>query len=363
MKRIVRILVLLGFIAGGAFGYKLYLDDQIHSISFVTNEGNEINDIQVTYKDNIPELEIPVREGYFFAGWYTDSSKSELFNINVMPDEDITLFADWGSEDIIYTLFQGEYIVSAGTQMPVNVIIPKLYNGISVTKIAYQGFAFQQALASIYIPNTITEMGEGAFSNSSSLATVIFEEGSQVPSIPNNAFLMNYSLREIEIPASVVSIGTQAFYGSSLTSIIFEENSNLESIGSSAFFQLGGLNNIEFPKSLREIGYFAFAMCNTLETITFEENSQLESIGEAAFGGVSITSITFPTHLVTIGPSAFISTKLQVVSIPISVEIIGDNAFLGQYLTAIYAEAAAKPDGWSGNWNSTGVYVEWGSEE
>lgn len=43
------------------------------------------------------------RPGYEFAGWYTDAGFSTKFNSNVMPSENLTLYAKW--EALSYTVF------------------------------------------------------------------------------------------------------------------------------------------------------------------------------------------------------------------------------------------------------------------
>ena len=92
------------------------------------------------------------------------------------------------------------------------------------------------------IPNTVTSIGDGAYLYS--------------------------SLTSIEIPSGVTSIGNYAFSGSSsLTSIEFEENSQLTSIGNWAFSYCSSLTSIEIPSGVTSIGGYAFAYCSLLTSI------------------------------------------------------------------------------------------------
>jgi hypothetical protein len=98
----------------------------------------------------------------------------------------------------------------------------------------------------IEIPASVESIGEGAFSLCYNLTTVTFEEGSQLKSIGDDAFsgappfsgmTSQTPITSITIPASVETIGENAFSNcTSLTSVIFEEGSQLKSIGKGAFF-------------------------------------------------------------------------------------------------------------------------------
>ena len=67
----------------------------IYTISFNTNGGNGISAIDIAYNGEIPNLPTPVKEGYRFLGWYSDSSLTEEFNMTNMPAENITIYAKW----------------------------------------------------------------------------------------------------------------------------------------------------------------------------------------------------------------------------------------------------------------------------
>ena len=66
------------------------------TVSFDTRGGNEIPDVTVNVGELITEPDVPVREGYEFAGWYTDDSLSFKWRFDVDEVEgDMTLYAGW----------------------------------------------------------------------------------------------------------------------------------------------------------------------------------------------------------------------------------------------------------------------------
>ena len=111
------------------------------------------------------------------------------------------------------------------------------------------------------------------------------------------------SLTEINLPASLTSIGESAFYDcSSLTEIHLP--ANLTSIGEHAFNGCSSLTGIHLPDNLTSIGESAFYDCSSLTEIHLPAN--LTSIRESVFNGCSsLTEIHLPASLTSIGGAAF----------------------------------------------------------
>ena len=204
-----------------------------------------------------------------------------------------------------------------------------------VTSIGYSAFTECSSLTSIEIPSGVTSIGNYAFSYCSSLTSIDFGENSQLTFIGNRAFSGCSSLTSIEIPSGVTSIIGELYGGtfsecSSLTSVTFGENSQLTSIGYYAFSYCSSLTSIELPSGVTYIGEAAFEGCSSLTSIDFGENSQLTSIGAWAFSGCSsLTSIEIPSGITSIGNSAF-SYCDNLTSISCHAESVpetGSNAF------------------------------------
>ncbi|MDA1202772.1 MAG: leucine-rich repeat protein [Verrucomicrobia bacterium] len=79
----------------------------------------------------------------------------------------------------------------------------------SVTRIGQNAFTSCTSLASITMPESVTSIGDWAFSSCSALTGVVIPNN--VTSIGVQAFVECYSLTSISIPSSVISIGGDAF--------------------------------------------------------------------------------------------------------------------------------------------------------
>ena len=198
--------------------------------------------------------------------------------------------------------------------------------GSQLKTIGHNAYYECTSLTSIEIPASVETIGNTAFSDCSSLATVTFEKGSRLKTIGNNAYYRCTSLTSIEIPASVETIEKKAFmHCSSLATVTFEKGSQLKTIAGDsydgAFSDCSSLTSIEIPASVETIGKEAFKRCSSLATVTFEKGSQLKIIG----GGYSSSS-HFGTYSDYYG--AFSDcTALTSIEIPASVETIEATAF------------------------------------
>ena len=124
-----------------------------------------------------------------------------------------------------------------------------------VTEIANQGFASTR-YTKITVPETVTKIGNAAFSFCIGLETVEFAEGIKLESLNHGLFGESSKLKEIKIPDSVKAIGPLAFSGCEQLSKV--EMSSVEIIGSRAFENCTALEGIVLPSTLTAIGSLAF---------------------------------------------------------------------------------------------------------
>lgn len=66
-----------------------------HTVTFETNGGSKISPVEVFDKHKVVLPKAPTKDGYTFAGWYTDEALTIPFNADTVITKDITLYAKW----------------------------------------------------------------------------------------------------------------------------------------------------------------------------------------------------------------------------------------------------------------------------
>ena len=235
-----------------------------------------------------------------------------------------------------------------------NTVIPN-----TITAIGDYAFSGCSTLPAINIPDGVTSIGDYAFRGCTSMRSAHIPQG--VNSIGASAFFECTALNSVEIPSTVESIGGYAFercpalYSMSVQSgnptydsrdscnAIIETATNtlmagcmnthipptVTTIGENAFSGCFMLTGLSIPKSVTAIGHYAFTGCTSLSSITIPNT--VTFIGEAAFSGCSaLTSLDIPNSVTSIGQAAFVGcSSLESIRLPKSVTTIGDNEFLG----------------------------------
>ena len=180
------------------------------------------------------------------------------------------------------------------------------------------------SLSCIVIPNSVTYIGDDAFSMTALSSVVI---PNSVTSIGKGTFWNCTFLSSIVIPNSVTSIEKQAFDGcTSLSSIVIPDS--VTDIGESAFSSCTSLSGIVIPNSVKSIGYRMFSSCTSLSSIVIPNS--VTSIEDSAFWDcTSLFSIIIPDSVTSIGSCAFSNcSSLSNIVIPASVTNMDGNPFL-----------------------------------
>lgn len=191
----------------------------------------------------------------------------------------------------------------------------------SYTAIVFKGAEAGTEAAALKIEDG-TASTNSAFASMTLLASVKFEEGSNVTEIGAYAFAGKSALiGELVIPATVTRIGKAAFYQCKFTSITFDgvaegtaaaltiedgdgtttgafasctaaqtvtfkDGSNVVKIGKYAFSGCTGLQTIEFSEKTSSVGDYAFNSCSGLSQVNFSSGDEME-FGESVFNGCS----------------------------------------------------------------------------
>lgn len=190
-------------------------------------------------------------------------------------------------------------------------------------------------VSSVFIPATVTSIGRFAFRCCKFLATVTFAEGSQLKSIGGSAFYgtehAHPRFKEIKIPDSVETIGTNAFHNcQDLESITLP--ASLKTIESSAFSSCCNLSKIKLPVSLTTIENSVFDGCRSLETVFYDGSlarwSQINT--SKGFLGVSHPSLVMNDYT-----AQFISVKDDPFAEPIPKKTVTITKYTGKESTVI----------------------------
>lgn len=204
----------------------------------------------------------------------------------------------------------------------------------SVTAIGDYAFAGSH-VTSLTIPATVTEIGASAFADSD-LSEIIFESATSrsraggaeagLTAIPDSAFAGS-KLAVVTVPASVKSIGANAFANSNLTTITFLGNA-VESIGDGAFTGCTRLTEILLPDGVSTMGESVFQDCTALTTVTLPS---VKTLGEYTFFGcTALTTVRFGENAETTGDFTFYRCEaLTDVTLGKATTQIGEDVFFG----------------------------------
>ena len=208
------------------------------------------------------------------------------------------------------------------------------YNGIDyrVTSLAKKSFKGRDDLTYLFIPSSITSIGEEAFMDCGSnievniesleaWCEIAFEDKHSCPLSSAKAFKINdVEVKSLTIPNSVTSIPYFAFYQCrSITSLTIP--SSVTSIGSSAFEDCTGLGSVSLSKGLISIGGSAFEGCISLPAITIP--STVTTILINAFQGCSNLNdiISMVQKPFAIKESVFSTYSTAILTVPYGTKI------------------------------------------
>ena len=151
--------------------------------------------------------------------------------------------------------------------------------GNSVTSIGHRAFYCCGVLTSVTIPNSVTSIGAQAFESCKGLTSInVTEDNLNYASIDGVLYSKDKNTLitcpqgktgSVTIPNSVTIIGEEAFSCcEGLTSVTIPNS--VTSIGNEAFENCTGLTSVTIPSSVTSIGNSVFSNCYRLKSMTVE---------------------------------------------------------------------------------------------
>lgn len=197
---------------------------------------------------------------------------------------------------------------------------------MSVKSIGAYAFT-KTACTDFFLPDRVTEIGEGAFESCNNFRTLNLPR--DLKKIGPRAFKGCLLSGNLDIAYNVTEIGDYAFSGcTSLTKLSL--TSSLQKIGANAFSGCKNLNcELAIPSTVTEIGDGAFKDCSYLSgTLTLPAN--LKKIGSKTFQNCnSFTgTLVIPNSVTEIGQEAFSDcSRITGLSLPNNLRKIEFGAF------------------------------------
>lgn len=384
-------------------------DDGKIKVTFKNYDGkvlftDYINDGEnAVYEGDTPLKAEDEKYAYKFIGW-----NKPLDNISSNCEIIAQYKIDYNIDlDFVLDELTNTYTVSKYKGKSNQIYIPDYYHQLPVTKIEKSAFSNKTEINEVTLGSKITNIGNFAFSNCSSLlnlyydgtienwCNVVFESAFSNPMYYAKYFYLldennNYNeVSEVVIPDSLSKIGNYQFYGFfNLSSIVI--TSTIESIGWDAFvncnklYEIYNLSKIDIQKGLSGLNYFLvihesldeqsiiiddglfkyvnlednyylISYLGKEENIVLNDNINGHSYGiyDYTFSGLDyVKSIKISSTTSSFGWWCFKNCEsLEYIVIPESVKKIGNYAFYGCYKLNIYCEVEDALDSWDINWN------------
>ncbi|MDR0920166.1 MAG: leucine-rich repeat protein [Oscillospiraceae bacterium] len=240
-------------------------------------------------------------------------------------------FVPFTAEDLEYTIVNG--VITDYNDTATDLTIPSMIQGQNIVGIGIGAFYHKDTLRTVEIPDGVKTIGELAFANCTNLTEVTFGENSKLETIEYEAFYST-KISKITIPEGVTSIGDRAFYSTSFSKVVFLNS------GETTF----GANVIPTSHQLTIYGYAGSAVETyvkdtvndlTVTFVPFGANDSDYTIVDGVITGYSgtATDLVIPDtiqgqEIVGIGNAAFYNNDdIISVEIPKSVLVIESNAF------------------------------------
>ena len=130
-----------------------------YTISFESNGGTSVSAITQNYATSVTAPEAPSKNGYTFAGWYSNASLTSKYTFSTMPAEDITLYAKWDLAN-----YNIAYNLNGGTNNSGNPATYTITSATITLKVPTKnGYSFAGWYTDAECTEAITEITSGSY--------------------------------------------------------------------------------------------------------------------------------------------------------------------------------------------------------
>ncbi len=214
-------------------------------------------------------------------------------------------------------------VIGLGVCLDKDLVIPDTHEGKPVVRIAKEAFCDRSDLTGVYIPDSVTEIGEKTFKGCYGLTTVRLPAG--LRRIEEETFKSCSRLEDPQLPQTLEYIGDFAFDAcNALYNITLPDT--LTELGRWAFYGCQSLHAIRIPGSLQNIGNNVFGGCTALVDVQIEEG--VPYIGNTMFGGCSsLTTLVLPSTITRLDAYAFAVSGIRDITLNAGIWSIDTSAF------------------------------------
>lgn len=304
-------------------------------------------------------LPTPKLAGWTFKGWYSDEKfKRKVVSTTIVNKDSYTLYAKWEKAKKTELVYQGEdsdFVIEDGVLKKYQGNEPVVIIPDTVKEIGYGAFKGNKTLLKVFMPDSVEKMENAVFNECENLMEIRFSHN--LKEIPAHTCSNCFALEKVIIPEGVTNIGDGAFTSGnvpmSYSEIKFPKT--LKSIEREAFSNNDSVTEISLPDGLESIGTYAFAVNTSLVKVSIGDG--ITELSDGVFSGDKLLkNISLPYGLKSIGKNVFAeNNSLEELYIPETVENI-QSSMLGNVKSTVTIYSSKKDA--SGDNSAAYDYVE-----
>lgn len=283
----------------------------------------------------MPSNPIEITNTFIYGSGYYNDTKNWENGILYLDNYLVTTNNDLLSQQSI-SVKEGTIVIAinAFTNNGKNLKSIVLPEGLKL--IGSSAFSSLYSLSEINIPSSVISIGNNAFG-----ATDLYEDQSNWE---NGGFYIdnwllavdNVKMTEFTVKEGTVGVGdgksdTSLFPSKAISISSLTLPSTLKYIGNRSFARLK-ITSLELPETLETMKEGAFMTCGFLESVNLEDCINLKSIGNQAFSNCAIKEITIPSNVLEMGELIFNHNSVDLL---------------------VHCQFSEKPENWDINWDYT----------